>query len=285
MHGVQVAVHLASSLLDAQVLSGHRWKVASQARAHASGLPVQVSEPLGSAAGHVAHDAPQAATVLLGTQVGAAGVPRLQKPGRSHKTSHTCVVAGRGGAMQAAMPSAAGVGTGHAVHDAPQVAVALLLTHGPVSAGQRWKLGRQAKPHTLLVHTASAFGSDEAAQGVHAAAVPHCVMLSLGKHPVIRGQVCVPAPHTIPQTAFVQAEPTGQGSQSRPSLVPHVRLALLLTHRPPQRWKPALHAGTQLPRALHVTLPLAGAVHTVQVLPHELIFVLPLTTHELPLQA
>lgn len=43
-----------------------------------------------------------------------------------------------------------------------------------------------------------------------------------------------------------------------------------------------LQAGTHAPAALHVTLPLVGATHTVQVLPHEAMLVLPLITHEAP---
>jgi hypothetical protein len=40
-----------------------------------------------------------------------------------------------------------------------------------------------------------------------------------------------------------------------------------------------LQARTQLPAALHVTVPLVGAVQTVQLLPHEAMSVLPLITH------
>ena len=39
-----------------------------------------------------------------------------------------------------------------------------------------------------------------------------------------------------------------------------------------------LHAGTHAPPALQVTVPFVGAVHTVQLLPHEVMLVLPLTT-------
>jgi hypothetical protein len=40
-----------------------------------------------------------------------------------------------------------------------------------------------------------------------------------------------------------------------------------------------LQARTQLPPGLQVTEPFAGAVHTVQLFPHEVIAVLPLITH------
>ena len=40
-----------------------------------------------------------------------------------------------------------------------------------------------------------------------------------------------------------------------------------------------LQARTQLPWVLQVTVPFVGAVHTVQLLPHELMSMLPLTTH------
>ena len=39
-----------------------------------------------------------------------------------------------------------------------------------------------------------------------------------------------------------------------------------------------LQAGTQLPAALQLTVPFVGAAHTVQVLPHDRVLVLLLTT-------
>ena len=47
----------------------------------------------------------------------------------------------------------------------------------------------------------------------------------------------------------------------------------------PHEWKPVLQARTQLPAALQVTEPFAGAVHTVQLFPHEVMDVLLLITH------
>ena len=41
-----------------------------------------------------------------------------------------------------------------------------------------------------------------------------------------------------------------------------------------------LQARTQAPAALQVTVPLAGAVHTRQLFPHEVMAVLPLITHD-----
>jgi hypothetical protein len=110
------------------------------------------------------------------------------------------------------------------------------------------------------------------------AAVPHCMVLSSGKQPLAAGQVCVPAPQTTPHIAFVQAVPGSHGVQSTPSIVPQVSDELLLTQTPLQRCQPVLQAGTQVPCALQVTLPLSGAVHARHELPHELMFVLPLTT-------
>ena len=130
------------------------------------------------------------------------------------------------------------------------------------------------------MQTASALGSEGVAHVMQpAAAVPHCMMSSFGKQPLVAGQVWVPAPQTTPQVAFMHAVPVGQGVQSTPLIVPQVAEALLLTQTPPQRCQPVLHACTQVPAALQVTLPLsAGGVQTVHVLPHELMFVLPLTT-------
>ena len=129
------------------------------------------------------------------------------------------------------------------------------------------------------MQTASALGSAGVAHVAHDAAVPHCSVLSSGKHPLVAGQVCVPAPQTTPQAAAMHAVPSGQGVQSTPFLVPQVAEALLLTQRPLQRCQPVLHACTQVPAALQVTLPLSGGgVQTVQVLPQELMLVLPLAT-------
>ncbi len=46
----------------------------------------------------------------------------------------------------------------------------------------------------------------------------------------------------------------------------------------PHEWKPVLQARTQAPALLQVTEPFAGAVHTVQLFPHEVIEVLLLIT-------
>ena len=133
------------------------------------------------------------------------------------------------------------------------------------------------------MQTASALGSAGDAHVAHDAEVPHCSVLSSGKHPLVAGQMCVPAPQTTPQAAFKHAVPSGQGVQSTPLLVPQVAEALLLTQTPLQRCQPVLHACTHVPAALQVTLPLsAGGVQTVHVLPHELMFVLPLTTQVVP---
>jgi hypothetical protein len=67
-------------------------------------------------------------------------------------------------------------------------------------------------------------------------------MLSSGKHPLVAGHVCVPAPQTTPQAPFTHAVPSGQGVQSTPFLVPQVAEALLLTHTPLHRCQPVLHA-------------------------------------------
>ena len=112
------------------VAPGHRWKVALHAGTHA--VPLHVTVPFSGAA-QVAQDAPQAAMVSLATQVGAAVVPRRQKPGVLQTTwqarlpvllSHT------------AIPLAGGAG--HAVHEVPQELTAVLDAHVPVPAGQRW---------------------------------------------------------------------------------------------------------------------------------------------------
>jgi hypothetical protein len=132
----------------------------------------------------------------------------------------------------------------------------------------------------LVVQIASALASAGVGHVAHEAEVPHCRVLSSGKQPLVAGQVCVPAPQTTPQVAFMHAVPVGHGVQSTPLMVPQVAEALLLTQTPLQRCQPVLHAGTHVPAALQLTLPLSGGgVQTAHVLPHELMFVLPLTTH------
>ncbi len=133
----------------------------------------------------------------------------------------------------------------------------------------------QAVPHAFDAQTASALGSAGVGQVAHDAAVPHCRVLSSGKQPLVAGHMCVPAPHTTPQAPLTHPWPLGQGVQSTPSIVPQVSDELLLTQMPLQRCQPLLQSGTHAPVVpLHVTVPLSGAEQAVQVLPHELTFVL-----------
>ena len=130
-------------------------------------------------------------------------------------------------------------------------------------------------PHALAVHTGSAFGSDGAGHVTHDADVPHAIVLSFGKHPLVPGHMCVPAPQTTPHAPFTQAVPLGHGVQSTPSIVPQVSDELLLTQMPLQRCQPLSQSGTTgMCVPLQVTLPLSGAEHAVHVLPHELMLVL-----------
>ena len=130
-------------------------------------------------------------------------------------------------------------------------------------------------PHALAVHTGSAFGSEGAGHVTHDAAVPHAIVLSFGKHPLVPGHMCVPAPQTAPHAPFTQPWPVGHGVQSTPSIDPQVSDELLLTQMPLQRCQPVSQSGTHIPVVpLHVTLPLSGAEHAVHVLPHELMLVL-----------
>ena len=125
----------------AQVPSGHRWKPALHAGTHA--VPLQSTVPFAGAV-QVVHDAPQAAMVSLATQVGAAVVPRRQKPGVL-QTTRQLRVPGAATLSHAAMPLAGGAG--HAVHDVPHEATLVLATQVPVPAGQRWNPALQAVPH------------------------------------------------------------------------------------------------------------------------------------------
>ena len=177
----------------------------------------------------------------------------------------------------AAMPFAGGAG--QAVQEVPHEVRAVLATQAPVPAGQRWNPALQAVPHVLVEHTASALGSDGFAQVAHDAAVPHCRVLSSGKHPLVAGQVWVPAPQATPQAALTQALPVGHAVQSTPSLVPQAFDELLPTQMPLQRWKPVLQPGRRRARArCRSRSRCRGPCRPCTTLPHELMFVLPLTT-------
>jgi len=117
----------------------HRWKPALQAVTQA--VPLQLTMPFATG-WQIAHDAPQAATVSLATQVGAAVVPRRQKPGVLQTTRQPRLPVLL---SHAAMPLAGGAG--HAVHDVPHEATLVLDEQVPVTAGQRWKPALQAVPH------------------------------------------------------------------------------------------------------------------------------------------
>jgi hypothetical protein len=134
-HCVQAAVQLAPVVFvsGAQVAVAplpHRWKPALQARTQA--VPLQLTVPFVGAV-QVAHEAPQAATVSLATHVGAAVVPRRQKPGVL-QTTRQLNVPGLAMLSQAAMPFAGGAG--QAVHDVPHELTLVFAVHAPVPAGQ-----------------------------------------------------------------------------------------------------------------------------------------------------
>jgi hypothetical protein len=180
-HGVHADVQCALSLSAAHVPDAvHRWKPVLQAGTQV--VPLQVTVPLVGAT-QVEHDAPQASTVVFATQVGAVAVPRWQKPGVLQTTRQLSVV--DVAVSHAAMPFAGGAG--HAVHDVvPHELTLVFATHVPL---QLWKPGLQAVPHVLFVHTAWALGSAGVAHVAQPADVPHCSVLSLGKQPLVAGQV------------------------------------------------------------------------------------------------
>ena len=183
--------------------------------------------------------------VSLATQVGWPAVPRRQKPGVL-QTTRQLSVPGMATLSQAAMPFAGGAG--HAVQERAARAEAGVGGAQPRwSAGQRWNPALQAVPHALVTHTASALGSAGAAQVAHDAAVPHAMVLSSGKQPLVAGHMCVPAPQTTPQAPFTQPWPLGHGVQSMPSIVPQVSDELLLTQMPLQRCQPLLQSARTFP--------------------------------------
>ncbi len=224
-HWMHAAVHCAELVLATHVAVTpvpHRWNPALHAGTHA--VPLHVTVPFVGAM-QLPHDAPQASTVSLATQA----VPRRQKPGelqmiRQLRLSGTATLS------HAAMPLVGGAG--HAVHDAPHELTLVLATQVPVVpvAGQRWNPGLQVMLHWLAKHTAAAFGPDGMGRVAQAAAVPHGMVLSSGKHPLVAGQMCVPGPKTTPQPPATHAVPSAHGVQSTPLRLPQVADALLLTH-------------------------------------------------------
>lgn len=140
-HGVHADVHRLLFVSDAHVLSEQRWKPVLQAETQ--DVPLQLTLPFVGAA-QVVHDGPQAATVVLATQVGAAVVPRRQKPGVL-QTTRQLSDPGVATLSHAAFPLAGGAG--HAVHDVPHELTLVLATHAPVLAGQWWYPDLHAAPH------------------------------------------------------------------------------------------------------------------------------------------
>jgi len=95
------------------------------------------------------------------------------------QTTRQLRVPGLATLSHAAMPLAEGAG--HAVQEVPpHELTAVLATQAPVPAGQRWNPALQAVLHWLAAQTASALGSVGGAHVMHDAAVPHCMVLSLG---------------------------------------------------------------------------------------------------------
>jgi hypothetical protein len=134
-HCVQAAVQFAPVVFvsGAHVpgLVPHRWEPAGHAGTH--DVPLHVTVPPFVGATQVVHDGPHAATVSLAMQVGAAAVPRRQKPGVL-QTTRQLSVPGLARLSHAAAPLAGGAG--HAVHDEPQELMLLFATQAPVPAGQ-----------------------------------------------------------------------------------------------------------------------------------------------------
>jgi hypothetical protein len=154
-----------------------------------------------------------------------------------------------------------------------------LATQSPL---HMWRPALQAGTHwPLVLHVTLPF-----AGGTHTVQVfPHDAMLvlPLATHRLPL-QVWNPVAHVAPQVVPVQtAVPLGGETQAlQPTAVHPEARVLFATQTFPHRWYPVLQAGTQAPAALHVTVPFAGAVHTRQLLPHDVMLRLPLTTQVAP---
>ena len=140
----------------------------------------------------------------------------------------------------------------------------------------------QLTPHVVPLQTGFPLsGSPHALQPV--AVHPEAVLL-LATHEVgfAAGQPWKPAAQVMLHTAPLQLAPplaVPAHAVQPPAVHPDATL-LLAMHVPaaavPHRWKPALQARAHAPAVLQVTVPLAGAVQTVQLSPHDVTAVLPL---------
>ncbi len=71
-------------------------------------------------------------------------------------------------------------------------------------------------------------------------------------------------PHAVPSHVAEPFAGVGHGEHDDP----HVAVAELLTHAPPQTWKPALHVKPHVEPS-HVAVLFAGGVQGVQLAPHD----------------
>ena len=142
----------------------------------------------------------------------------------------------------------------------------------------------QSTPHVVALQTGLPLGGST--QAVQPPAVQPDAVLLFATHDVgaAAGQPWKPVAQVTLQVVPLQAAvPLVGVAHAVQPLAEQPDATLLLATQvafgpPPHRWKPVLQARTQLPAALQVTVPFAGAVHTVQLLPHEVMLVLPLTT-------
>ena len=142
----------------------------------------------------------------------------------------------------------------------------------------------QSTPQVVALQTGPPLGGST--QAVQPPAVQPDAVLLFATHDVgaAAGQPWKPVAQVTLQVVPLQAAAPLVGvAHAVQPLAEQPEATLLLATQvafapPPHRWKPVLQARTQLPPVPQVTVPFAGAVHTVQLLPHEAGFVLPLIT-------
>lgn len=244
-----------------------------QAGTQASPSQLTVPPPVG--AWHGEHEVesfgPQVATALLSTHL----PPHTWKP-VLHFTAQLPLT-------QVAVPLASG---GQVMQLAPQPV-------GSSSAAQRvlapvpqtWVPAPQVKPQVvpLQVVALAPVGFGQGRQESPQVST----LVFMAQIPL---QSWVPAPHPIPhellpstQTPAHSLRPSGQvGLQAVPSqvteppvgfwhavheVVPQLPTSLLLTHLPPHRWYPVLHASAQFPPT-HCAVPFTSVGQAVHAIPH-----------------
>ena len=145
------------------------------------------------------------------------------------------------------------LGTGHAMHAAPQVAGSVFGTHAPP---HRWWVAGHVVPQMLAIHVAV---PPPAGTGHTVHAAPQAVGSVFVTH--LLPQTREVAGHVTPQTSLTQvAVPPPPGAGQGVQVGPHVAGSVTAGHLPAHAWNCGLHVNAQTP-VLHSGMPFSTAGH------------------------